>query len=299
MAVVGKTIKQAGSLVTPDYLRFDFTHHENLTTEQIKHVEDLVNTKIRENIPVKTTVGTYADAVKQGVIAFFGEKYNPENVRTVSVPGFSAELCGGTHVRATGDIGCFKITEVTSLSAGNRRIVAVTGPKAVETFQETFTVVKTLCQNFKVQTNALVDTINKYQSACKAVQTQLKQVRTQLYKALLPTWLEKVDTVNTIPFGFITLTHASAEELRDNAQNLIQAKPGVYVIISQNEDRTLCIARIADEFATKLSIKNLAALLAEHGIKGGASGNTLQGGATVITGNLPQACMKWIAQENK
>ncbi len=124
ISVFGKQIKQSGSVVTPDYLRFDFTYHENLTPEQVRTVENIVNQKIMEDIHTKIATTSYKNAVDNGVIAFFGEKYNPESVRVVEVPGFSKELCGGTHVESTGQIGVFKIVQVSALSAGNRRIVS-------------------------------------------------------------------------------------------------------------------------------------------------------------------------------
>lgn len=151
--LLGKTIKQSGSLVHPDYLRFDFTYHENLSPADVKKVEDIVNDKIRQNIPLNIEYLTLPEALKKGALAFFGDKYNPEKVRMVEIPQFSVELCGGTHVRATGDIGTFKITEVTALSAGQRRIVAVTGPRAIDLFQETFAILKILDKNLRYRKN--------------------------------------------------------------------------------------------------------------------------------------------------
>src|SRR5690606_12383666 len=147
----GKQIQQSGSLVHPDYLRFDFTYHKQLSSDDIKRVEDLINEKIRANMPVNTHYCTLKEAQAQGALAFFGEKYKPDNVRVVNIADFSTELCGGTHVNATGDIGTFKITESVALSAGHRRIFAVTGPKAIDLFQETFNVVKIIGQDFKVK----------------------------------------------------------------------------------------------------------------------------------------------------
>ena len=188
----GKQIKQSGSLVDPDYLRFDFTYHENLSPSQIKRVEDLVNEKIRQNIPVNIEQTTLKNALSKGVIAFFGDKYNPEQVRVVEVPGFSAELCGGTHVRATGDIGVFKITENTALSAGHRRIVAVTGPRAVDLFQESFETIKNLSQEFKVKRNEVVHAIHKQQESIKELQHQIKQLKKQFWQSQLPQWEKEV-----------------------------------------------------------------------------------------------------------
>ena len=124
--VLGEHIKQAGSLVAPDRLRFDYTHFSPLTDKERCKIESLVNEKIRKNIPVSTEEMDIEDALKEGAMALFGEKYG-DQVRVVTVPGFSMELCGGTHVSATGDIGLFRILSEGGIASGVRRIEAVTG----------------------------------------------------------------------------------------------------------------------------------------------------------------------------
>ena len=128
--VLGDHIQQAGSLVAPDRLRFDLTHYEKVTDEQVREIELLVNREIRRNQPVGTEVMSFDEARESGATALSGEKYGDE-VRVVDVPGFSKELCGGTHVKRTGDIGVFKITHESALAAGVRRIEAETGEKAL------------------------------------------------------------------------------------------------------------------------------------------------------------------------
>jgi alanyl-tRNA synthetase len=133
--VLGDHIKQAGSLVNSDRLRFDFTHFSPVTAEEIRVIERLVNDEIRENIPVRTAVLAKEAAIAEGATALFGEKYGSE-VRVVSIEGFSKELCGGTHAGATGDIGLFKIVSESGIAAGVRRIEAITGPAAVSYVQQ-------------------------------------------------------------------------------------------------------------------------------------------------------------------
>ena len=141
--VLGDHVNQAGSLVHPNYLRFDITHHEKITADELRQIETIVNREILDNTDVMTSVKDYEDARKEGAVAFFGEKYG-DTVRVLTIGDFSKELCGGTHVNRTGDIGFFKVTEESSLAAGVRRIVAVTGPKAVEYVQQQSAVVEDL-----------------------------------------------------------------------------------------------------------------------------------------------------------
>ena len=129
--VLGEETRQAGSLVAPDRLRFDFTSLEGVTGEQLHQVAAIVNHEITRNVPVTTEIKAYQTAVEEGAMALFGEKYG-DVVRVVEIPGFSQELCGGTHVRATGEIGPFLIVAEGSVAAGVRRIEAVTGDAAVE-----------------------------------------------------------------------------------------------------------------------------------------------------------------------
>jgi alanyl-tRNA synthetase len=133
--LLGNHVKQAGSLVRADRLRFDFTHFSPLNPEELRAIEQLVNHEIRRNTPVQTAVLAKEQAIAEGATALFGEKYGDE-VRVVSIPGFSKELCGGTHTRATGDIGLFKIISETGIAAGVRRIEAVTGHAALDWLQK-------------------------------------------------------------------------------------------------------------------------------------------------------------------
>src|SRR5205085_2005224 len=133
--VLGTHVKQAGSVVEPPRLRFDFTHYAAMDPAEIAEVERLANEQILRNTQVTTNVMPIDQAISTGAIALFGEKYGDE-VRVVSIPDFSKELCGGTHVTRTGDIGVFKITSEGSISAGVRRIEAVTGEVAVQQYQQ-------------------------------------------------------------------------------------------------------------------------------------------------------------------
>lgn len=297
MKVLGKEIKQAGSLVTPEYLRFDFNWAEQISPEQIKQIETIVNSAIVANIPVSMQTTTLQKATEQGVIAFFGEKYNPESVRAVIIPGVSAELCGGTHVSATGDIGCFKITESTSIGA--RRLIGVTGLGAVKLFQEYFGVIKELSHNYKVPHQELVAAITQQQETLKTEQKNLEKWQQQWYKAMMPTWAASTETIKNVPYGYIEISDLNPKLLRDIGQELLKTKPGFYVIISKSSDRVTFFATLAPTLATTLSLKDFATFIGTFGLKGGASANAVQGGGSQIPQDFKGKIRDWLERAGK
>lgn len=293
----GGTIKQSGSLVHPDYLRFDFTCHENLNPEDIKRVEDLVNQKIRENIALEIEYMDLDKATKMGVLAFFGEKYNPEDVRVVNVPGFSLELCGGTHVTRTGDIGAFKITDVTALSAGHRRIFAVTGPKAIDLFQETYNTCKKLSQQFKVKREEVLDTVEKLSEKTRDLEKEITKLKQQMVQAQIPMWQKETTSINGIPFLFLALKDASSDMLREISTTLQSKNPGLYFMVSDLGERTTFLANLSPQLAERVDLKNLATFLKDkHGMQGGGSKNSLQGGGGKFDAKLKDALTAWLKQ---
>ncbi|MFC1842634.1 alanine--tRNA ligase [Candidatus Dependentiae bacterium] len=292
---LGKQVKQAGSLVTPDYLRFDFAYHENLTPKQIKKVEQIVNQKIMDNIPVKTESSTLKEATSKGVIAFFGDKYNPESVRIVQIPNFSAELCGGTHVGHTGEIGVFKITEVAALSAGHRRIFAVTGPKALELFQDSFNTVKILGQEFKVQKDQVLDVVEKQKSQLKKLQTQIKQMKKQNIQVHIQEWQKEAVLIDGMPTLTLILQDYSHDEIKEINKLLMEKKPGFYFIVSQINEKSLFLANISKDFASRVNLKKFSQYIGqEHGLRGGGSATTIQGGGPQISSKLKDDVINWI-----
>ncbi len=299
--LLGPQVKQAGSFVHPDYLRFDFTYSENVDSQMIADLEKMVNATIQENIPVTIENTTYADAAKKGATAFFGDKYNPENVRMVSVPGVSIELCGGTHVRATGDIGCFKITEISALSAAHRRVVAVTGPRAVELFQESFDTIKALSKEFKVKQDEVATAVAKQQLHIKELLAQIKLLKKELNAAHMPQMVQQIETIGSLPVLCALLSDTTNEELRDIAAQLNVKKPGLYFLANIQENNTFSfLCALAPQLTAKISLKDLAAWLQkEHGIRGGGSATMLQGGGTGLSPEFITALKQWIAQNQK
>jgi alanyl-tRNA synthetase len=294
--LLGKQVRQSGSVVTPDYLRFDFSYHENLTPEQIKIVENRVNAKIQENIPVDVHYTTLKEATSQGVIAIFGEKYQPEQVRVITVPGFSAELCGGTHVTATGDIGPFKITEISALSAGNRRIVAVTGPAAVELFQDMFSTLKTLGTEFKVPVEQVGDAVKKQKEQLRAALATVKELRKSWLKSQIDTWTADLEQIGTLPYLSLPLEQVQPDELKDIAALLVAKRPALYILVAQDKERSPFYITVAPSISSQIDLKKLAAWLKEQGIQGGGSGTSLQGSITSDFGRFDEKIKSWLKE---
>ncbi len=292
----GKQIKQSGSLVHPDYLRFDFTYHQNVSSDDIKKVEDLVNAKIRENIPVSIEYKTYKEAIEQGVLAFFGEKYNPEDVRIVNVPGFSMELCGGTHVNRTGDIGAFKITDVSSISAGHRRIVALTGPKAIDLFQDTFSTTKNLSLHFNVPREQILEMVEKQSVELKNALKEIKSLKQQQLHAHISEWEKEITNIGSLAFGFIKLNHAEHDDMRTIAQILQSKRPGFYMLISDTgNSRTSFLATLHASCTTALNLKNFGEWAKDSlGLRGGGKDGSLQGGGGKFDVSWKDAITQWL-----
>jgi alanyl-tRNA synthetase len=172
-------VKQSGSLVAPDRLRFDFVHFNAVTPEELTRVERIVTEHIVANTPVQTDVRNTQEAIAGGAMALFGEKYG-DRVRVVSVPGFSVELCGGTHVGATGDIGPFYITEESGVAAGIRRIEAVTGLGAHAYARERIDVVRTLTSELNTRPQDVVSAVSAQASAISALRKEVQQLKTKV-----------------------------------------------------------------------------------------------------------------------
>src|SRR3954462_3975966 len=177
--VLGTHVKQAGSLVAPDRLRFDFVHFQAVTRAEIDRIERIVNEQIPRNTPVSTEVRSTQEAIAAGAMALFGEKYG-DQVRVVSVPGFSLELCGGTHVSATGDIGFFAIVGEGGVAAGVRRSEAFTGAGAVTWAQQQPASLAAIVETLHAPADQAVDAIEKLQGEAKRLARELSQAKTKL-----------------------------------------------------------------------------------------------------------------------
>jgi alanyl-tRNA synthetase len=295
----GKQVRQAGSLVHPDYLRFDFTYCDPLTPQEITLIEERVNRKIMENIPVKISEATFKQATERGVMAIFGEKYNPESVRVVEVPGFSAELCGGTHVKATGDIGVFKITESSALSAGQRRIVALTGPAAVHLFQQRFTTVEDLVRLFKIQPDQVLTTIGKQQELIHDLQLTVRQLKKKSWQQHLDTWRLQIVPAGKIPLIFVPLEEQTPLELKEIAHALASGGPeALYFLVSGDQEKTVYYGLASPSVLKTLDLPAFAVWLkTTFSLAGGAKAPSLQGGGPAVdAAQLKKAVHEWLTK---
>ncbi len=277
--VLGTHVKQAGSVVEPGRLRFDFTHYAAMDRAEIEEVERLTNEEILKNIAVETNVMPLDQAIATGAMALFGEKYGDE-VRVVNVPGFSRELCGGTHVRRTGDIGVCKIVYEGSISAGVRRIEAVTGETALRQFQETADALKRIASLINASEPELIEHVEKLiaQERAKARQVdQLKSRLAQSQSGILEAQARSVNGAKVVAARVDGLDRQQMRELADSLRNRL--KSAVVVLASAEEGNVAIVSAVTKDLTAKIHAGKLAgALAAAVGGKGGGRPDMAEGG---------------------
>ncbi len=261
--ILGKHVVQRGSLVTPDYLRFDFSHSQALTREEIVKVETTVNQMILSNASAKTRLMTPEEAINEGAMALFGEKYG-ETVRVVSFEHtdecLSIELCGGIHVHQTGDIGLFKITSETAVGAGVRRIEAVVGMAAYDYLSERENIVESLAELLKGKPSALVQKVESLLEDKRRLEKQISDMR---QKAAIVGSSEGGTEKVTLQGQTITLvekelTDIPAKDLKGLADNFKKAiKSGIVLLINTTEGKVSIVAAVTDDLTDKISAIDL------------------------------------------
>ena len=233
--VLGEHVQQAGSLVSPDHLRFDLTHFEKITTDEISEIEKIVNSEILINNNLEESIKPFDEAKKEGAIAMFGEKYGDE-VRVISVSNFSKELCGGTHVNRTGDIGLFKIIEESSLASGVRRIVALTGPKAIQFIQDQSLMIDLIQSQLNCETNLVVERVGQLVSQKKELEKKLKKQKKSVSALNVTKLIAESKTIGKINVVVHMTEATTSDELKDLGDSLLSGlKSGVGVLGAESE----------------------------------------------------------------
>lgn len=245
--VLGSHVEQAGSLVTPDRLRFDFTHFSAMTSEEIEKVESIVNQKIAEAITVETKVMNIEDAKKTGAKALFGEKYG-DTVRVVCMGEFSKEFCGGTHVGNTGVITAFKIVSEAGIAAGVRRIEALTGNGVFEYYKDIENKLGEAAKALKATPANLLDKINHLQAELKALQSENESLKSKAVGAALGDVMNKVEDVKGVKFLGTVIDGVDMNGLRTLGDELKgKLGSGVVVLASVLDGKVNLMAAVTDD----------------------------------------------------
>ncbi|MGG5573877.1 alanine--tRNA ligase [Vibrio diazotrophicus] len=273
--VLGEHVAQKGSLVKPEGLRFDFSHLEAVTAQELKEVERLVNEQVRRNHVIETNIMDIESAKKKGAMALFGEKYD-DQVRVLSMGDFSTELCGGIHASNTGDIGLFKITSEGGIAAGIRRIEAVTGESALDVID---------AQTRKYE-EKLVEAANK----AKALEKEIQKLKDKMAAAESANIMGKAQVINGTKVLIAGLEGADSKNLRtmvDDIKN--QLGSGVVLLANVADDKVGLIAGVTNDLTGKVKAGDLVKMVAEQvGGKGGGRPDMAQAGGTDVSA-LPAA----------
>jgi alanyl-tRNA synthetase len=268
--VLGAHVKQAGSLVAPDRLRFDFVHFQPVTRDELDRIERIVNEQIRRNTPVTTKESSPEEAIAAGAMALFGEKYG-DRVRVVSVPGFSMELCGGTHVGATGDIGLFAIVGEGGVAAGVRRIEAVTGAGAVAWAQHQRTALERVLDPLHVSEAQAVEAIERLQTENKRLTREVSQLKTTLAMGGGASGAEDAVDIAGIALARRKVADLDRDALRGLADALkAKIKSGVVVLASANDGKVQIVVAVTPDLTARIKAGQIVKEIAP--IVGGGGG---------------------------
>ncbi|EFE7959147.1 alanine--tRNA ligase [Escherichia coli] len=279
--VLGTHVSQKGSLVNDKVLRFDFSHNEAMKPEEIRAVEDLVNTQIRRNLPIETNIMDLEAAKAKGAMALFGEKYD-ERVRVLSMGDFSTELCGGTHASRTGDIGLFRIISESGTAAGVRRIEAVTGEGAIATVHADSDRLSEVAHLLKGDSNNLADKVRSVLERTRQLEKELQQLKEQAAAQESANLSSKAIDVNGVKLLVSELSGVEPKMLRTMVDDLKnQLGSTIIVLATVVEGKVSLIAGVSKDVTDRVKAGELIGMVAQQvGGKGGGRPDMAQAGGT-------------------
>ncbi|HZS52651.1 MAG TPA: alanine--tRNA ligase [Bryobacterales bacterium] len=277
--VLGPHVKQAGSVVEPGRLRFDFTHYAAMDRDEIDEVERLVNEEILKNTGVVTDVMDLESAIATGAMALFGEKYG-ERVRVVQIPGFSKELCGGTHVRRTGDIGLFKIVSESSISAGVRRIEAITGEAALEDYRRMTQAVERIAAAVRASEPELVESVERLIAREREMEREMERLKSRIAQSQLGALVEQARTIKDVKVLAARVEGVDRTQMRSLADSLRNKLKSCVVVLSSAENGNVAIvSAVTKDLAGRVHAGKIAGAVAEAvGGKGGGRPDMAEAG---------------------
>jgi len=297
--VLGPHVQQKGSLVDADKTRFDFSHNEPMTDEQSREVEALVNREIRRNHDVSARIMKYDEAIRSGAMALFGEKYG-EEVRVLGMGDFSTELCGGTHVRRTGDIGFFKIVSETGIAAGIRRVEAVTGEGALDWVQAREAKLVEAAAALKTSPDDVAQKIVQMQDSVRALERELARLKSKMASSQGDELADTAADVRGVKVLAATLDGADAKTLRETLDKLKdRLRSAAIVLAAADGPKVSLVAGVTSDLTAKVKAGELVNFVAQQvGGKGGGRADMAQAGGTDPS-KLPAALgsvRDWVAQ---
>ena len=298
-AVLGKHVQQKGSLVDPQKTRFDFSHNEPMTDAQISKVEEIVNREIRKNSEVLARTMKYDDAIKAGAMALFGEKYGDE-VRVLGMGEFSTELCGGTHVQRTGDIGLFKIVSETGVAAGIRRVEAMTGEGALAFVQQQEAQLAEAASAVRAQPQELTARIGQILDNVKSLERELARLKSKLASSQGDDLASQATDVKGTKVLAATLEGADAKALRETMDKLKATLKSAAIVLGAVVDgKVSLIAGVTADLTGKVKAGDLVNFVAQQvGGKGGGRPDMAQAGGTEPSklGGALDSVKPWVEQ---
>ncbi|HWU36920.1 MAG TPA: DHHA1 domain-containing protein, partial [Candidatus Acidoferrum sp.] len=267
---LGDHVKQAGSLVAPDRLRFDFSHFSPLTEGEMDRIEELVNEQVWENRTLQIEVMDLDRALGLGAMALFGEKYG-ERVRVVTVPEFSVELCGGIHVNATGEIGLVKLVSQGGVAAGVRRIEAFTGPGAFRHVKHEEHVLAEAADRIKARPLELPEKVERLAGSARELEREIQRLQGRLAAGSVDTFIQQAkeyDGIRVVTAQVDLRETKAMRELGDRIRERL--KSGVVVLASGEGDRVSWVTMVTKDLTARIHAGNLARELAK--VTGGGGG---------------------------